>query len=158
MKARLGTMTPAPSTPSAETMAWVKSHGIVLQSARGPLPNVAEFIAGEPIRGSWWGHTAGKEIYAVLNVLADAPEIVTTRLVNAKVTLIHERVWAAVVRVADEIGVERLAALHQEHTTNGAHRSIEVDFPLWVPADVLDLAADLSLDQAFAQLPDCLRT
>ena len=36
--------------------AWVREQGIVLQSARGPLPNLAEWIAGEPIRGSWWGH------------------------------------------------------------------------------------------------------
>ena len=30
----------------------------VLQAARGPAPNLAEAIAGEPIRGSWWGHGA----------------------------------------------------------------------------------------------------
>jgi len=141
----------------AETMAWVEEHGVVLQSARGPVPSVAQFIAGEPIRGSWWGHPAGKEIYKILNALDDSPDIVTTRLVSSKVTLIHSRVWHAIVRVADEIGVERLAAIHQEHTASGAHRSVEVDFPLWVPADVTQRAAKLSLDQAFALLPNCLQ-
>jgi hypothetical protein len=34
-------------------------HGMLLQSARGPLPNVAELVAGEPIKGSWWGHPKG---------------------------------------------------------------------------------------------------
>src|SRR4051794_2330166 len=29
---------------------------MVLQSARGPVPNLAECVAGEPIRGSWRGH------------------------------------------------------------------------------------------------------
>jgi len=141
----------------AETMAWVEEHGVVLQSARGPVPNVAQFIAGEPIRGSWWGHPAGKEIYEILNALDDSRDIVTTRLVNAKVTLIHSRVWPAIVRVADQIGVERLATVHQEHSASGAHRSVEVDFPLWVPADVLERAATLSLDQAFAVVPNCLQ-
>jgi len=47
-------MTSGARDRNAETMAWVEAQGIVLQSARGPLPNVADFIAGEPIRGSWW--------------------------------------------------------------------------------------------------------
>ena len=38
----------------------------MLQSARGPLPNLAEWIAGEPIRGSWWGHPCGHETFAAL--------------------------------------------------------------------------------------------
>jgi hypothetical protein len=142
---------------SVETLAWVEAHGVVLQSARGPVPNVATFIAGEPIRGSWWGHPAGKEIYEVLNVLDESPDIVTTRLINGKVTLLHSRVWPAIVRVADEIGVERLAAVHQEHTASGAHRSFTVEFPLWVPADVRAHASRLSRDQAFNVLPDCLQ-
>jgi hypothetical protein len=150
-------MTSGPRNRNAETIAWVEAQGIVLQSARGPLPNVAEFIAGEPIRGSWWGHHAGKEIYEILNALDESPDIVTTRLVDAKVTLIHSRVWPAIVRAAATIGAGRLAAVHHEHTTSGTHRRFEVDFPLWVPSDVRERAAELSLDQAFAQLPNCLQ-
>jgi hypothetical protein len=37
-----------------DPLAWVREQGVVLQSARGPVPNLAEQIAGEPIRGSWW--------------------------------------------------------------------------------------------------------
>jgi hypothetical protein len=145
------------SDRGAETVAWVEELGVVLQSARGPVPNVASFIAGEPIRGSWWGHAAANEIYAILNVLDDSPDIVATRLINAKVTLIHSRVWPAIVRVADEIGVDRLAALHQEHTASGAHRSFDVDFPLWVPTDVRARAKKLSREKAYAVLPSCLQ-
>jgi hypothetical protein len=141
---------------SAEAMAWVCEQGVVLQSARGPVPNVAQFIAGEPIRGSWWGHPAAKEIYEVLNGLDDAPDVVTTRLANGKITLIHARVWPAIVRVADALGAERLAAVHQEHTASGAHHTVEVAYPLWVPRDALVRAEQLSLDDAFALLPACL--
>jgi hypothetical protein len=141
----------------AETLAWVEEQGVVLQSARGPVPNVAQFIVGEPIRGSWWSHPAAHDIYDILNVLDDSSDIVTTRLVNGKVTLVHVRVWPALVRVADEIGVERLAAIHQEHTASGAHRSYEVAFPLWVPAAVMQHASTLSEDEAFTLLPDCLQ-
>jgi len=137
-------------------LAWIREHGVVLQSARGPVPNVAQFIAGEAIPGSWWGHRAGKEIYAVLSVLDDSPEIVSTRLVNAKVTLLHARVWPSVVRVSELLGIKRLAVIGSEHTASGAHRSFEIDYPHWVPVESLRAAHLLSIDEAFANLPACL--
>jgi hypothetical protein len=140
------------------TLSWIREHGVVLQSARGPVPNVAQFIAGEPIRGSWWGHAAGKEIYAILTILDDSPDLVTTRLINHKVTLLHRRVWPSVVRAGDQLGAERLAVIHSEHTASGAHHSFEVEYPLWVPEATLREAALLSVDEAFALLPACLRS
>ncbi len=56
-------------TLSLDPADWVREQGMVLQSARGPLPNLAEHVAGEPIRGSWWGHPSGHEIFAVLTRL-----------------------------------------------------------------------------------------
>jgi hypothetical protein len=142
---------------TALTRAWVEDHGVVLQSAHGPIPNVAEFIAGEPIRGSWWGHAAGKTIYEILNVLDDDDDIVATRLVNAKVTLLHARVWPAIVRVSEVLGTQRLRVIRQEHTESGAHRNHEEPYPTWVPADATKAATTLSAAEAFALLPACLR-
>jgi hypothetical protein len=142
---------------AATTMNWIREQGVVLQSARGPVPNVAEFIAGEPIRGSWWGHPSGKEIYAILDILDDSPDLVSTRLINDKVTLLHVRLWPSVVRVSAILGVARLAAIHSEHTASGAHRSFDVDFPMWVPDETQRAAELLSVDEAFANLPQCLR-
>ena len=45
----------------------------------------------------------------------------------------------------------------EEHTAGGAHRVVEVPFPEWVPADVFAAAELLSIDDALAQLPECLR-
>ena len=132
-------------------------HGMLLESARGPLPNVAEMIAGEPIRGSWWAHPRSHAIFAEINALAESPDVVRTRLVNGKVTLVHRRVWPALVRVADRFPAARLAAIVEEHTATGAHRVTEQPFPDWVPADVRRAAAKLSIDDAFAALPECLR-
>src|SRR4030095_7234834 len=50
-------MTPAERVVESmivEPWECVREQGIVLQSARGPVPNLAEYVAGEPIRGSWW--------------------------------------------------------------------------------------------------------
>lgn len=140
-----------------ELLDWVREHGVVLQSARGPIPSLAEYIADEPIRGSWWSHKSGHAIFAALTRVLSSDDVIATRLVNGKITLIHRRVWPALVRVADRFPAERLAAVDEEHTASGAHRTTEIPFPEWVPAEDLMAARRLSVDEALAQLPSCLR-
>jgi hypothetical protein len=136
-----------------DPMVALVEHGMLLESARGPIPNVAELVAGEEIRGSWWGHPSGHAIFEALNVLADSPDVVRTRLVNGKVTLIHRRLWPALVRIADRLPANQLAAIHEEHTPSGAHRKHEQAFPDWVPEDVSLVAQQLSEDEAVRLLP-----
>jgi hypothetical protein len=138
-----------------DLMAVLVEHGMLLQSAKGPLPNVAELVAGEPIAGSWWGHPKGHEIFAELEALDASPDIVRMRLVNGKVTLVHRRAWPALVRLADRLGAKRLAVLHEEHTASGAHRVHEQPFPDWVPPDIAEAARHLTDAEALAQLPAC---
>jgi hypothetical protein len=140
-----------------DPLDWVDEQGVVLQSARGPLPNLAEHIAGEPIRGSWWGHSSGHEIFAALTRVLDSPDVIATRLVNGRITLIHRRLWPALVRVADRFPAERLCAVDEVHTASGAHRTIEVPFPDWIPAEDHAAAALLTVDEALALLPACIR-
>jgi hypothetical protein len=141
-----------------DVMAALVEHGMLLESARGPLPNVAALVAGEPIKGSWWGHPRGHEIFDTLSTLDDSPDVVRMRLVNGKVTLVHRRIWPALVRVADRFTPKQLAVLHEEHTATGAHRVVEQPFPDWVPADVSLAAAQMSPAEALTQLPPCVTT
>jgi hypothetical protein len=76
---------------------------------------------------------------------------------NGRVTLIHPRVWPALVRLADRFPSERLAAVDEEHTESGAHRTTEIPFPDWVPVEVITAARLLSVEEALALLPACLR-
>jgi hypothetical protein len=138
-------------------MATLIEHGMLLESAHGPLPNVAELVAGERISGSWWGHPSSHAIFDAINALADSPDVVRMRLVNGKVTLVHRRIWSALVRVADRFPIDRLAAIREEHTATGTHRVVMQDFPDWVPSDVVRDAECLSEDAALAALPACLR-
>jgi len=142
---------------SMEELDWVREQGVVMQSARGPVPSLAERVAGGPIRGSWWGHPSGHEIYRVLNEVRASPDVVAVRLINGKVTLIHRRLWPALVRVADRFASDRLAAIEEVHTGSGAHQTIAVPFPDWVPAEDSTAADLLTVDEALAQLPACLR-
>jgi hypothetical protein len=141
----------------AQALTVVRRRGVLLESARGPIPNLAEIVAGEPIKGSWWGHPAGHAIFAAINEVADSGEVVRLRLVNGKVTLVHRRLWPALVRVAGALRPEQLVAVTEEHTASGAHRKVETAFPQWVPAEVSAAAEELSEEEAFAQLPDCVR-
>ena len=138
-------------------MTALIKHGMLLRSAHGPLPNVAEMIAGEPIRGNWWNHPARRSIFDALNLLAESPDVVRMRLVNGKVTLVHRRLWPALVRIADRFPVKNLAAIHEERTASGAHRVQTEAFPDWVPHDVLHAAKALSVEDALTELPAYFR-
>ena len=135
-----------------DSVGFVERHGIVLAAAKGPVPNVAEAIAGEPIRGSWWGHEKGSQIFEALSTIDDCPDILCFRLVGGKITFVHRRLWAALVRLADVIGREKLGAVHQEHTRSGQHRNVVTPFPDWVPPRVRKSAAEISEQGARAQL------
>jgi hypothetical protein len=142
---------------AVDLLTVLEEHGVLLQAAKGPVTNVAELVAGEPIRGSWWAHPAHDEIFARLNELADHPDVVRLRLVDGKVTLVHRRLWPVLVRLADRFAPERLAALDEEHTADGRHRVDERPFPDWVPAEDITSGEAMALEDAEAQLPGCLR-
>jgi hypothetical protein len=126
----------------------------VLASARGPVPCVAEAVAGQPIVGSWWAHPKGHVIFAVLSALDDSDDVRCFKLVEGKVTFVHRRVWPALVRLATEgvIAAPRVASIRQEHMQTGEHRNLVTPFPDWVPDDVARVAAELTVEAARAQL------
>lgn len=137
-----------------EALEYVESHGVVLAAAKGPAPTVADVIAGEAIRGSWWGHARGQEIYSILSTLEASPDILVCRALNGKVTLIHRRLWPALIRAGERFPIDRLARVEQEHTPSGHHVNHETPFPLWADAQCLSEAAALSEAKAIALLED----
>ena len=131
---------------------------MVLQAARGPVPSLAETIAGAPIAGSWWGHPKGHEIFAVATAVSESASVLVCKLVDGKVTYVHRRLWPALVKLAHRFGKERLAKVWDEHTPTGAHRSRTIPFPEWVPESVVREAESLSIGEAEQTLPECLRS
>ena len=138
-------------TPAA-ALAFVRKHGVVLAAARGPVPSLAAAVAGEPIRGSWWGHARGQEIFRALERLYASADVLTCRLVDGKVTLVHRRLWPALVRVAGRFPAERVSEVRQSHSARGNHIAHERPFPEWVPAEVLAASRALSEADALAAL------
>jgi hypothetical protein len=135
----------------------LEAQGVLLESAKGPIPNVAQLVAGEPITGSWWGHPASHEIFEAINRLADSPDVARMRLVNKKVTLVHRRLWPALLRLATRFDDTALLVVTQEHTPTGAHRATSSPLHDWVASDVRDAAARLNEADATHMLPPILR-
>jgi hypothetical protein len=131
-----------------EAIAFVKRNGIVLQAARGVVPNLAEAIAGEPIRGSWWGHVKGRTIFRATQAICDSPDILVCKLIDGKVTYVHRRLWPALVKLAPRFQKKQLAKAWEEHTKSGAHVAREIAFPDWVPPEIIKEAETLSIADA----------
>jgi hypothetical protein len=151
-KAEVREMTPE------QALFLIRQHGVVLASAKGPVPRMAEAIAGEPIKGSWWAHPKSHEIFAVFEQIGDSPDVLVCRLVNGKVTFVHRRLWPALIRAAGRFPPETLAKTRQEHTSAGHHVRRDTPFPEWADEMSLARAAALTEDEALDALGAWTRT
>ena len=127
-----------------QAVTFVTEHGVVLESSTGPVPSIAATIAGETIRGSWWGHPKSHEIFGATQAIRTSDDILVCRLVGGKITYVHRRLWPALVRLAKAFPRERLAWVHNIHTAAGHHINEEIAFPEWVPTQALKDAKRLS--------------
>src|SRR5713101_4209533 len=81
-------------------MEELQSSGLLLESDAA-LPSVAGLVAHEPIRGSWWGHPRGHDIFQANEQLAAHPDVISCRLISSKVTYVHRSLWRALFAVAN---------------------------------------------------------
>jgi hypothetical protein len=64
------------------------------------LPSATALIAGQPIRGSWWGHPLGQRIYDALGAFEEQGGQLSPKLVNGKLTYIARHLWPAFLALA----------------------------------------------------------
>jgi len=67
-----------------QAVAFVKAEGIVVESARATVPSLAEAIAREPIRGSWWAHPKAKDIFVCSRAIRTSGDVLVCRLLGGK--------------------------------------------------------------------------
>ena len=72
--------------------------GLVLESDPS-FPSVATLVAGGPVRGSWWAHPKAHDIYNVSHALGEHEDVIVAKLVSAKNTYVHRRLWPALLAV-----------------------------------------------------------
>jgi hypothetical protein len=73
-------------------------HGLLFKQDK-TLPNVVGIVTGESLRTSWWIHPKSHLIFSVLSSLADDPQVLITKLLSRKDTLVHSALWPALVAV-----------------------------------------------------------
>jgi hypothetical protein len=143
---------------SKQALRFVEEQGIVLESARGAVPNLASTVAGETIRGSYWRHPKTHEIFRCIRAVRASPDVLVCRLVEGTITYVHRRLWPALAKLAQRFDQPRLAAVREIHTASGAHRVQTTPFSKWISADIRRAAAQLSQEQAAAELRPLLGT
>jgi hypothetical protein len=82
-----------------QVLRELKKHGLLLQTD-AQLPNVASLFASEAVHGSWWKHPRAQEIFVGLNQLEDHQDVLFTKLLSGKVTLVHRRLWRELLSIA----------------------------------------------------------
>jgi len=97
-----------------QVYAEFKRHGLLLLSDP-ELPSLVTLIAGESVKGSWWGHPKGNLIYNLSQQLEDDPEILVVKLVNKKITYVHKRHWNALFSIVLEKQDWQMKGLLTEH-------------------------------------------
>jgi hypothetical protein len=68
--------------------------------SRGTVPSVVGILTGESLRTSWWSHPKAHLIFAVLSELSGHPDVLFTKLLYRKDTLIHRSWWPTFLAVA----------------------------------------------------------
>ncbi len=99
----------------AEARALVRRQRVVpFTDTKGAPPSFVRAVTGEAVKGSWWGHPKGHEIFNLAGSLGD--ESITLKLVLGKVTILHRSLFAALARVVtdEEWRRPRLADLSRE--------------------------------------------
>ena len=130
----------------------VRRAGILLESARGPIPNLLELLLKEPIKGNWWSHPKGKFLYSMTRKVRDNPDVLVCRLILGKITYVHRRLWPALVRISRTLPPSRLAWIREDHGASGAHIVVTTPFPQWVTKDIKNQAAVLDEKTALTEL------
>jgi hypothetical protein len=135
-----------------EALEFVRTQGVVLLAGKGPAPRMVEVIAGEPIKGSWWGHPKSHDIFRVVETITASPEVLVCCVVGGKVSLVHRRLWPALIRASLRFPAADLVKTSQEHTAAGRHVRRGTPFPDWADAESLHQAETLTEEAALEAL------
>ena len=74
-------------------------RGLLLEQDK-QLPSVVTLLTGQSLRTSWWSHAKARLIFATLTELSRHPDVLFTKLLYGKVTLLHRRIWPSFLAVA----------------------------------------------------------
>ncbi len=74
--------------------------GVLLKQDKD-FPSVVGIVTGESLGASWWSHPKAKLIFDVLSNLSEDPDVLFTKFLFTKDTLLHRRLWPSFLAVAE---------------------------------------------------------
>ena len=80
-------------TPT-QALAFVRKHGVVLEGAAGPVPSLAEAVAGARFTAA--GGRTSHDIFELTRAVRGSKDVLVCRLVQGKITYVHAasgRLW-----------------------------------------------------------------
>lgn len=83
-----------------DVLAALAGEGLLLKQDK-QLPSVVGIVTGESLRTSWWSHPNADVIFSVLSELAEHRDVVFTKLLYRKDTLVHRLLWPSLLAVAE---------------------------------------------------------
>jgi len=130
-------------------MQALSDTGLLLESdAR--LPSVAGLIAKEPVKGSWWTHARSHDIFKVLGHFADHSDVIFTKLISEKVTLVHRKLWPEIFAIGEAREVWQMKRLSRSASSllemvdkHGSIRTDALHWPKNASAKLGDAAREL---------------
>jgi hypothetical protein len=81
-----------------KALEFLRTWGLLLLQDPS-FPSLVALIAGGAVKGSWWSHSKGSEIFHTAGALSDHPEVMTTKLISDKVTFVHRRLWPPLMAI-----------------------------------------------------------
>ena len=131
-----------------QAMDFVRYHGVVLESAKGLEPSLAERVVGGEIRGGWWSHPRGNEIHELTTKIRNSAPVLVCTLARGRITYVHRRLWTFFIRLSRRFPPTALDMVREVHSDSGRHKRQDIPFPQWVPEHVRDAAKALSRQEA----------
>ena len=93
-----------------DVLAALAANGLLLKQDK-QLPSVVGIVTGESLRTSWWSHPKAHLIFSVLSELADHRDVVFTKLLYGKDTLVHRLLWPSLLTVGEARDTWQLSGL-----------------------------------------------
>lgn len=91
-----------PSIMGKKIYKLLEQNKMLLLQDKG-CPNIVSKIVGDKIKGSWWGHPLANPIYNGLGWLEQNRNVLSLKLIDGKVTYVHESLFPALYSIVSEV-------------------------------------------------------
>ncbi len=136
----------------AQAIRLISRHGILLESADGPVPSLLALVRPHREKGNWWNQPGAKAFFILTRSVRASADVLVCRLIRGKITFVHRRLWPAIAHECRAIAAARLSQVKETHTSRGFHRVDSIPFERWLDSGIASKGARMSDTAARSKL------